>query len=219
VKKLLRKAGAIDNKVSLKKIDYSDKSILFMSMTHMSEEKFYEDCRKTIDSLLDKGYFIFGEGASIEGVESEGVLVVKDTLTLKKFRKIIGIEISDYLSHPYFNKYKQRYKIIEQPRYLYAERDSTKKQIIDYSMKQLVAFFEAEKGEVILDECDLKTPLKTEYKCKSLPKEHREYFMKEIVLKKRDELVAETIKKSPKNKILLVYGAAHYEGISKLLKE
>lgn len=216
IKKMLRSVGVIDNKVTLKKINFADKEILFLPMVHLSEPQFYEQCQRVIDSLVNKGYFIFGEGVS---TKKGNLTTGKDTLNMKKIRKVVGIDPFNLSANKIIMNWSKKYNVILQPRSLYVEKDTIYRKIVDYSVEELVNFYEREKGVIVLDECDLNTSLDKEYTCQKANKENRKYFMEEIALKRRNELIAKTIKTSSKNKILLIYGAKHYEGIKEILKE
>jgi hypothetical protein len=104
VKPLLKKHGVIDGKVNIKKIAYPNKEVLFMSMVHLAEPKFYESCQIKIDSLLKEGYFIFGEGISGEALKGEKP-TSQDTLNDKKVRKLLGINPFNLPNHPIIAKW------------------------------------------------------------------------------------------------------------------
>lgn len=221
IRPLLRKVGVIDNKVSLKEIKYQNKNILFLPVVHISQQPFYDDCKKVIDSLSNKGYYIFGEGIGSESMlKGEKVYSIQDTVYMKKIRKILGIDAGHYQKTDFFVQFSKKYKLVTQPKTLYPTEEPLG-QSVDYTTKQTVEAYEKEKGEIILDDYDKKTKIGEEYKGKkmtSIDKDNKKYFLNEISLNKRNEYLAEQVRKSQHNKILIIYGTSHYEGLKYLLE-
>lgn len=224
IKPLLRKNGIIDKKAILQKLNYQNKDILFLGMTHISQQPFYDECKKIIDSLSVQGYYILGEGVQADNkivVNGKEIASQEDTINSKKIRKILGIDIAFYGESKFFKDFSKKYQLVEQPASLYmnhCKKGSNLGKFLDYTSKELVSTFEKEKGEVILNECDIKTPIGQEYKCEKSNKKDRNFFIDEIAKKKRDALIAKEIKETTYQKILIVYGEGHYQRVKKLLE-
>lgn len=80
---VLQKQGIYDD-VSIKKMKYKEKEIIFLPMHHAGTEKFYTNVENKIDSLNKLNYFFFTEKVSMNN---------SDKLELMKFRKIVGFAI------------------------------------------------------------------------------------------------------------------------------
>ncbi|TAG04555.1 MAG: hypothetical protein EAZ44_04635 [Cytophagia bacterium] len=221
---ILKKYNIINRKLVLHQIKMKDKDILFLPMAHLSEEKFYIECKKAIDSLSNNGYYIFGEGIQYEGnLKGKTELYSQDTIYRKKIRKIIGVTISDAFEKKSMLKdIMERYKLVLQPTDMYCSTKSKMNscRVVDFTGQQLIESYEQVKGEIVLSECDKNTPLEQEYKCtEKIESSDRKFFMNDIVVDKRDQYISKEVKQSNHKKILLIYGEAHYKGIKKLLED
>jgi hypothetical protein len=80
----------------------------------------------------------------------------------------------------------------------------------------LIAAYENKYAPIQLTACDFKTAYIDKYECDKLKnKEARNY----LTLLYRNEYIANKIASSTHNKIVLMYGAMHYEGILSNLKK
>lgn len=221
IRPLLRKVGMIDNKATLKKIKFDGKDILFLPLVHISQQPFYDSCKKLIGSLSNKGYYIFGEGIGSESIlKGEKTESYQDTIYMKKIRKIVGIDIAHYQKTEFFVKFSDKYNLVVQPKDLYPKEDPLGKGV-DYTTKQLIEVYEKTKGEVILNDYDKNTKIGEEYKGEKMTridKDNEKYFLNEVSVNKRNEYIVEEVRKSVHNKILLVYGSGHYDGLKQLLE-
>lgn len=68
-------------------------------------------------------------------------------------------------------------------------------------------------GLIELDSCDFKTDLNKHYYC-DLAEGDRNYVLKEV----RDAYIAQEVLNSEKDKIIMLYGKAHYNPLRKKLK-
>lgn len=215
-KKLLKTAGAIGIDPELQVISSPGRSVYFLGMTHLAEQGFYDKCHVIIDSLSRQGYFIFGEGVQMASVRGQAP-TQEDTVVLKKIRKIIGFQLYDYLNNPVLEQIKAKYSLVVQPKSLYADKDSSVMQIIDCTAKELVHFYEQEKGTVELSTCDKDTQLGASYNCAKLSSAQRNFFIEKILIDARNKKIASKIKNTVHKKLLLVYGKKHYPGINSLM--
>lgn len=222
VRILLNKYGIINRKVEIKEIKVKDKKVLFLPMAHITEQKFYDDCKKTIDSLSNKeGYYIFGEGIITESLVKDTIMSVQDTIYDKKMRKILDIDVGHYTKSEFFIKFQKKYNLVVQPKNLYcinSKVDTSSCRYVDCTTKLIIEAYEKEKGQIVLDDYDKKTNIGEEYKHKNHNKENSKYFMK-MIGDVRNSHIANEVKYSKRKKILLIYGANHYEGLKALLEE
>lgn len=78
----------------------------------------------------------------------------------------------------------------------------------------MISEFEKEYGKIKLSNCDLKTTLKDKtYKCKKAKKSLLREFKMEYIGDYREKHLAEIITRSNKNKVLVIYGNAHFWGL------
>ena len=216
---VLKKMGAIGGKPVIQEINVKKKDVLFLGMTHLSQQDFYTKSKKVIDSLSGSGYYIFGEGTedSLNTQIGKSLKEVQKNIILKKFRKVSNLPINKS-QLIYFGKMIKKYELKVQPKDLYFFKDTTKAISVDNSLAEQIKEYEKIRGEIRLDSCDISTNIGDEYKCQQLDKNEQTYFKKEIIINFRNNLVIDAVKKSNKKKILIIYGKAHFEGIKKGLE-
>ena len=83
----------------------------------------------------------------------------------------------------------------------------------------MIDFYESKHKRVILDNCDIKTPLGNIYKCETSQNSERKIFTNEIILDRRNKLNAETLVNSSDKKIIITSGKMHLKGIKEYLKK
>ncbi|WP_417357494.1 hypothetical protein [Flavobacterium sp.] len=215
----LKKTGVLDSKVTLKTLTYKDKVIVFAEMMHLGKVEFYKDVKSKIDSLENEGYFVFYEGLYLK--KSDRVIKENDTINYLKFRKILNLDpLLEYSKVKPLSEYVSKYDLIDQPDYTDLGLTPENSQPVDLPITVLINEFEKEKGPVILNDCDYKTPLGSEnYTCETVNSEDKKFFLKEIVENKRNINLVDKIKTTTKKKILILYGKKHYTPVEKLLKE
>ena len=215
----LKKVGATDKKATLKKLDYKDKDILFLEMIHLGQKEFFEDVKHKTDSLNELGYFIFHEGFHLKKSEVPKISD-NDTVALK-FRKVTGIDpLIDYSKAKSLVPYVDEYNLVDQPDYIKLGLTSSNSKAVDIAGSKLIEIYEKEKGEIRLYECDYESKLGNKnYDCKQAKKADRKYFMDEILIGERDKHIYENIQETDKNKILIIYGKKHFNGVKRLLNE
>ena len=83
----------------------------------------------------------------------------------------------------------------------------------------MIDFYESKYKRVILDTCYIKTSLGNIYKFETTQNSERKIFTNEIILDKRNKLIAETLVNSSDKKIIMIYGKMHLKGIKQYLKK
>lgn len=220
VRFLLNKYGIINRKAEIKEIKVKDKHVLFLPMIHITEQKFYDNCKKIIDSLSNKEYYIFGESIISESLLTSDVMSVQDTIYDKKIRKILNIDVGFYTKSDFFIKFQRKYNLVAQPRDIYCVNprvDTSSCKFVDCTTETIIESYEKEKGEVVLDDYDKKTKIGEEYNQKNHNEDNKKYFMK-MLGNIRNQYIANEIRYSKRKKILLIYGANHYEPLKVLLE-
>lgn len=221
-KMVFKKMGIFDKTVTLKYITNGNKKIIFMPMHHIGEKEFYDDAKATTASFLKKNYMVFFEAVQKGGIKDS---IQKDTI-YRKIRKITGV---DYYSMASTGGYLDtttntimglklsfisKHKLINQSRSLLTSLDSNHVKNIDANILDLIDATEEKFGKIILEPYDFETAFGSKYKRKK-DKEISNFFATEY----RNNLVTDSILKSPYDKIMIVYGAKHFDGILENLKK
>jgi len=217
-KRIIKKLGVENEKTELNFIDSKEKEIIFIPIHHVGRKEYYNDVANKIDSLQKLNYAVFYEGV-IDDKEKDSITRKKSLL---KLRKIMGFfpqgqkgyldtttnVIADKI------KYKGKYKLINQPNYTQLKVDSLSSTRADVGLTELITDFEANYGQIKLDNCDYKTDFtEKDYKCGKAKKSSRKKFNNEYVEDYRNKYLAKKLFKSEKNKILVIYGDAHFFGL------
>jgi len=199
----------------LERISTPNKEVYFLGMAHLANSEFYENTRKIITDFQKKGFIFYIENT----VAYDSNKLISDTLYLKKFRKISQIDLTrkySQLSNPLMQKIIKKYELIDQPSYqVLGVINST---WVDYSYIDLINLYEKKYFIIKLDSCDIETNLKEQYNC-NFDKSVKNTFIKEIIYKERNNLIAKTIINSNDKKIVIIYGKNHLEGVQKALTQ
>lgn len=189
---------SIQKKIKVLHKKDTDQTIVFFPMSHVGKISYYESCKPIIDSLRNKGYVIFYESVAIkDSLDSDNVTEYK-----KKFRKILGFHLSENKELLPDEYHIKNYTIQD---YGLMGLNSNDK-ILDLGINRIIDAFEKSKGEIVLNECDLETPLNEKYDCKNKLNQYKFY----ITNKYRDDYIFSELKKMTDNKIVLVYGESHW---------
>lgn len=212
INKALEKVGVYDDEVKIKIISNANKKIVFIPMKHIGTESFYDDVRAKIDSLDKQNHFFFYELVTGE----------EDSITSKKFRKISGLPENDkgYLEilDSVFKKIKYKKKLIDQPKdqmELGFNKDKSKN--VDVTLQQIIAHYEAENGEIVLEKCDYDTPINKMPKCSNVKLDKKK--LDKSILDFRNENIVREIYLNTSENLVIVYGENHYSGVLKILQE
>lgn len=209
-------AGFNAKTVKEKKVEMPGKDVKYVGMMHLAKKEFYNNVAENVNKYQDQGYIMYLEGTpdTINGVK-----VHFDTTAIKKLRKILGNDLSrSYSEHQNSEVQKiiKKFELVGQPKYKdLAVRSYT---YADIPYFEMVEQFEKRHGEVVLDSCDLVTPLGARYKC-SVSTGLRQKFSKEIMQDLRNQKLAEKIINSTDKKILIIFGKAHFKPLRKEIKK
>ncbi|NCP46638.1 MAG: hypothetical protein GW818_09535 [Flavobacteriales bacterium] len=221
INEILEKDGIFNEKVEIKNISNTEKNVIFIGMHHFGRKEFYTDVANKTDSLQKNGYITFYESVTLDSsLDSLTTEIYK-----KKLRKIIGLKSVKYydtISKKIVGKYRYKgeYNLINQPKYSDLNVNMEKALNIDATVNTLIDEFEKQYGAIKLSECDKKTTFNSEkYKCRLMDKGLRYRFKSEFGFDYRNQNLANEINDFKGDKILIIYGKAHYEGlINKLQK-
>ncbi len=212
----------LEKKVSFRYITNGNTKIVFIPMHHIGVKEFYEDAKNKIDSFVISGYSIYFEGVKMGEVRDS---LQKDSI-LRKTRKVTGVDfVTASKTNGYLDtinntilgeKFKglSKFKLVNQPRGIVNKSDTIKYNNVDATYVQIIAACENKFGPIILSEYDIKTNFGEKYKTKK-DKEMKKYFLADF----RNNLIADSILKSTSQKIVLLYGAKHFDGIIENLKK
>ncbi len=199
----------------LEKINVKGKEVYFLGMSHLAKKEFYENTKLLVEDLQAKGFIFYVE--SITELSNQNRQI--DTVSVKKLRKLTDLDLTIRFSkskNPYLQKLKDKYVLIDQPKYDFFGVKNFKR--IDYSYTQLINFYELKYKKIILDSCDLKSEIRSPYNCESATISERKNFTNDIILNMRNKLVVDSISNSFDNKIVIIYGKMHLKGIKEYLK-
>lgn len=186
-----------------------DRKVYCIRMVHVNKPEFYRNVRQTVDSLRNEGYVIFYEGIQLELENKE-----ETELYAKKLRKITHETLLNYYDEN--NEVEKSHKI---EGYVYQNDidyglDLNNDILCDLSTKDLVKKYEEDFGEVTLTDCDWNTPMGKKYKCSKKDKNAYNYM---ISISRNNHLFNE-VHKSTFHKIAVIYGKAHIDVLSLMLK-
>lgn len=209
-----QKADLFESLVQVKQIKHQTKTVVlksktikFIPMGHMGQKEFYEDVKASIKKLKKQGYIVFYEGISRpKNADSQTFDVLR-----RKMRKAVGISATSEM-------YSMLKMISPElvPQYGDAALGITSADInADINHAQFVQQYEKVYGPVILDSCDLATPLNALYTCGLEVEKESDLVVESF----RNEYLAGMIKASTHPKILVIYGAVHTDPVINLLSQ
>lgn len=214
-KLVLNSLGALEDTVQIKYITNGDKKIVFFPMHHIGKNNFYNDAKQKIDSLMSIGYIVYYENVRMIAKDS----LQKDTL-YRKARKITSVDfVSAFNNKGYIDtinntllgkktKYIAKYKLVNQPRTMFPISDTLRVKNVDANFAQLISACENKYGTVVLEKYDYETKFGEKYKSQK-NKEMYEYFLAGF----RNTIISNSIINDKNNKIVVVFGSKHFEGI------
>lgn len=214
---VLEKIGVYEETAKTAIISDGNKKVIIIGMQHVGQQKFYDDVKFKIDSLRALGFHFLFESAMYDVYLTNEEAKIYNL----KARKLIGVHLSgkgilDTIENKIGNiKVNPKYQLVNQPKPTLLGLDLNNDVRADLPMNALIDMYEIKFGKIELDECDFNTPLEERYSCATWKKGDINY----LILDARNEEIIERIVKSNHNKIAVVYGKKHIEGIVKLLKE
>lgn len=188
-----------------------DKQLIFMPMIHLNKPEFYDEVKHYVDSLRNDGYVFVYESVKL----SKGLDSIQEDVYRRKFRRVVGFNLTSYTDKNNENMKRYRVKGAISQTMANTGLDKEKDILGDIGMDSLVRIYEKEKGEIILDDYDLKTPLNKKYKGDKLPKSDKNY----LIITVRNKVLTDKIASLPDKKIVVLYGALHRSGFTDNLKK
>lgn len=204
----------LDDKVNLKRIEYKDKDIVFLSMHHIGTKEFYREVKNKVDSLSKVGYYFYIEMVSADASKKDDLM---------KLRKIVGFGIPQdgYQKALEIITGRIKYlkdKLILQPPYTAWNLNEANSKVVDAKLSDMLKEYETEHGEIVLEKCDLKVPdISQNTRCRYDKKLGKAY--KKVIVEYRNQLIANELMRDIRKKIVLVYGEGHYSGIKEILEK
>ena len=210
--------GLLDKKIPLKYISNGEKKIVFFAIHHVGQKEFYDDTKRKIDSFMKMGYAVYFENVRPGAIKDS---MQKDTI-YRKARKITGVDFLAVSSNAGYidtvnqtvmgkkTKFIKKYKLINQPIGIIPFSDTINVRNIDASFVQLVRECENKFGTIKLEKYDFETNFGEKYK---LQEKRNKDINKYFIYIFRNNLIVNTILNDKRDKIILVYGAAHFDGI------
>lgn len=204
----LKMKDTVDKDVKL--LERDDKTVIFIPMNHIGKESYFESVKRIVESARSENYNVFFESVYYQAGTSESK---KDTLD-RKIRKLIGYHITssykDDENKSYPNYLKENNYVMQT-----AENTGLKQGDIlaDLSINELIRLYEEDYGLIPLTECDFKTDLLEKYTCKKNRNLAPYAFLKTY----RERNLIDRIIQSDNSKILVIYGAGHWYGVSRKL--
>ncbi len=185
-------------------ITSSKKQLRFVELIPIGQPQFFENVKRLIRQSEQEGYVLFYENVSFENIN--------DT-NLRKLRRIVGFIPTEGVISPQMRPFIAKGYVV-QPSELFKKSESIPDINADVNGGELVAEYEGRFGAIELTEKDWTVPL-TKKAPKLLPLENREA----IVLDYRNQKLATRINEFPSEKIVLIYGFKHLEGLVHELKK
>lgn len=205
-----------ENDILFKKLPSQNKTVYFLGLRHVGLEAYYENLSAKIDSLNEAEFnFILERKSS----KKDLLQTQKDTIAFKKFRKIMSFSFADKSVQNKVKSLLDKYNLIFQPDYDDINVSTNSSKHVDLSLTEMIQAYEDERRVIELYECDSDTDINSEYDCDKMPRKERDYFFNEIVLNSRNQLIVDAINNSKHDKILVLYGEKHFEGVSEILEQ
>ena len=217
----LKHSGVLDEKPKIETLTNNNKKVLFLPIHHIGKPEYFEDISKKVDSLNQLNCITFFEDVTTKLNDSTEIIMVA-----KKFRKIQG---SFDAKNGYLDtinntangniKIDKKHRLINQPKFDELNVDTLTSKNADVTLEMMISKFEAKNGVIKLNECDIKTHLDSVYKCETLGKKIKKEFRENYIQDFRNQNLAQIINKSNSNKILVIFGSGHLEGLVSELKK
>lgn len=213
----LEKLGIYDDKIELAYFNNDTKKILIFPMSHVGTNEFYNDVKNKIDSLKNEKYFFYYE--KVTALENQDS-------TLRKIRKIRGVpftqngKMENLFDSLLSKKQKNRLKkeLVNQPSYEGLGLNEKNSRNVDATLKGILNHYEIKFGSITLQECDFNNSIYEKTNCDDKFSYKEEYD--EAVINYRNQIVVnEILNENQFNKIAIIYGKGHLDGISDLLLE
>lgn len=208
------KTGMFDESIDLISLKNGNKTIVFFPMTHVSTPLFFADVKSKIDSLNKENFYFYYEMISADK---------KQDTVLRKIRKIRGVPFNRQGYKESLDSMIQKKNIkldkevIDQPSYPQLGIIENKSQNLDVSLSEIMEYYESIFEPLVLEECDFNNSIYEFTSCKEL-ENAEERYNKVAVDFRNKHVIDHVIQDSIHNKISIIYGRNHIDGMVKLLK-
>lgn len=196
VAKSLRQLNQTD--VSYSEYTSEGKDYVFIDMVHVRKPEFYENVMSSISEAKANDYVLFYEYIDFDLASEEEKLKIREMVGFipspEGYANMLGALIS------------QGYKAQDNNEFLGIVND--KDYNVDVTPSELIEAYESRYGAIEITETNRATPISQAIK-PSVPNEQ----MKTVILDFRNEYLAKAIHESDHDKILVLYGAEHREGL------
>lgn len=202
----LEQAGFYDSEIKTIERKSAGKSLIFFPMKHVGTEKFYNDIKSKIEILKKEGYYFLYEKVTVDA---------KDEITRRKLKKITGdIGISPEKGYVQLLKehgVKMKEELLEQPSYSDFGLDESNSKNVDVTALDIVKYYEKNYGEIKLNKCEMENAITAKDSCRgtNLKKKYR----KDAIVTFRDKVIVDGIIREKSDKIALIYGKGHLQGV------
>jgi len=212
-----------------------EKTIYFQTMIHIGREDFYKEIEKNIREKKEDGAVLFYEGVKAwtkENMEKfDSALGVEFSRDLyENFSKLYGVTFQDNENFlGIVNNYDFNIDLsIDEIMTLYEEevkntQENIPEEVIDVNellVDELAKINDRQlKVLVYINQAIMNTMIKNEDIQKNLLDSFWNTALFEVILHKRNALLAESIEKSKNEKIFITYGLLHFKWVLKLLQE
>lgn len=213
-KMITKFAVTVHNKSYLyTKFSNGEKEIIHLPMIHLNNPEYYEMIKNKVDSLREIGYKVYYESVALNS--NNQLDSIQRQTALKKFRKVVGFVPMDYFAEENKQSNQLKVKGYIMQSFINTGVDPTKDIKADIPMDSLVYLYEKEKGEILLNNCDIETKIGQKYKCSKIDKNDYNFIVGTL----RDNHLVKTLSESKDNKILLLFGKAHENALKNNLKQ
>lgn len=178
----------------------NNKTIVFFPMVHVAKEEYYKDAMALIDSLRSEGFSFYYENVTVNPTLDS----LETLISNRKTRSILGLNPILNNKNKSYPKYISKKNLVFQSYKVMGLTKSDTK--LDMYQNQIIDSIENKYGEINLTDCDLQTPLYSEYKCKS----DNSKFKFEFTNVYRDRYIWGELQKVEHNKIVMIYGEMHW---------
>ncbi|MFC4634784.1 hypothetical protein ACFO3O_12755 [Dokdonia ponticola] len=212
----LENQGVYDKHVSLHHLqNEKEKEIIFIPLFHIGTQEFYNDISSKIDSLDKQGFYFYYE--LVEVTNNDTILRKHKKISGKPYGKTGNLDIINSLSN---GKFKPKEKIISQPNYSSLGLNKLNSKNVDITLEEIVYLYEKKLGKIFLEPCDYETTLYELTVCNDIITKKNKEVLTDLRLNYRNQVVIKEIISDSRQKIVIIYGKGHYEGIKEgLLKE
>jgi hypothetical protein len=203
------------------------KTVFFVSMKHTGHPGFYKNVQKLIHEKKSQGYVAFYEGVKMK-TESDSVPLsekeleyrqyfkgteikedsLKYLITVAKYKRMVGSRVDS----TYYSKHSKNGNVAQPGSQAFGFDGNDVN--ADLSVFQIVQGYERSFGEINLIRDDLFLPIGEDV---ALNRRLPLYNVLSIIMDLRTKRLSELIHTSGDNKILVVYGKMHKEGVFKEL--